>query len=221
MIALTFLPALLGFAGRRVFGRKARRNPVSVREAAEERAGARWARFVLRHPTAVLLTGAVVLAVIAIPLASIQMALPDDGHLPTGTTQRRAYDLLTAGFGAGFNGPLLVTVDGSRAPDPRGAAADSVRAIWALPDVASVSTPSFNAGGNTAMIKLVPKAGPNDTATHDLVAAIRRSSDRLESATGAELLVTGRTALNIDISQRLRAALIPYLAVVVGLAFCC
>jgi len=219
LIALTLVPALLGFAGRRVFGRKARRNPTSVREASQERVGARWARFVLRHPTAVLLTGAVGLAVIAIPLASIQMALPDDGHLPTSTTQRRAYDLLTAGFGAGFNGPLLVTVDSSAAPDPRGAAADSVRAISALPDVASVSTPSFNAGGNTAMITVVPKTGPNDTATHDLVAAIRRSSNRLESATGAKMLVTGRTALNIDISQRLRAALTPYLAVVVGLAF--
>jgi RND superfamily putative drug exporter len=242
LIALTLIPALLGFAGPKVFGRKARkaRSAGPAREAGrqagqdspglavaartggsepKERAGTRWSRFVLAHPVAVLVTSVVGLGIIAIPLGSLSMALPDDGHLPTSTTQRRAYDLLTDGFGAGFNGPLLVAVDATGAKDPQGAAAESAKTIAALPGVASVGPATFDSAGSTATITVVPKTGPNDKATHDLVTSIRRASGTIRTDTGADVLVTGRTALNIDISQRLSDALVPYLAVVVGLAF--
>ena len=80
--------------------------------------GTRWASFVVRRPVAVLLLGVVGLGAAAIPATDLELGLPDDGSQPTSTTQRRAYDLLSEGFGPGFNGPLMVVVDakGSDAP---------------------------------------------------------------------------------------------------------
>jgi RND superfamily putative drug exporter len=45
-----------------------------------------------------------------------------------------------------------------------------------------------------------------------------RPGAALHEDTGADLMVTGTTALNIDVSGKLGDALIPYLAIVVGLA---
>ncbi len=160
LVALTLIPALLGFAGPKVFGRRARKEPAVTRVTRKERAGTRWSRFVLRHPVAVLVTGVVGLGIVAIPLSSLSMALPDDGHLPTSTTQRRAYDLLTEGFGAGFNGPLLVTVDGSHSTDPKAAATTTASTISSLPGVESVKPAIFNPAGNTATLTVIPKTGP-------------------------------------------------------------
>ncbi|MEU2182800.1 MMPL family transporter [Streptomyces thermolilacinus] len=217
LIALTFIPALLGYAGRRILGRKARK-AIADRGAAvdlnkdgadEEKAnaGTRWARFVLRRPVTVLLVGVVGLGALAVPAASLEMGLPDDGAQPTSTTQRRAYDLLSDGFGPGFNGPLMVVVDGDRAA--AGKAADTIKG---LDGVAAVVPPTSNKAGDTAIITVVPKDRPSSTATEDLVHDIR-------DKTGDDVLVTGQTAMNIDFSQKMNDALLPYLALVVGLAF--
>ncbi|MEU3446557.1 MMPL family transporter [Streptomyces thermolilacinus] len=220
LIALTFIPALLGYAGRRILGRKARKARKALvdggaavdtgKDGAEEEkanAGTRWARFVLRRPVTVLLVGVVGLGALAVPAASLEMGLPDDGAQPTSTTQRRAYDLLSDGFGPGFNGPLMVVVDGDQAA--AGKAADTIKA---LDGVAAVVPPTPNKAGDTAIITVVPKDRPSSTATEDLVHDIREK-------TGDDVLVTGQTAMNIDFSQKMNDALLPYLALVVGLAF--
>ncbi|GGQ03825.1 MMPL family transporter [Streptomyces roseolilacinus] len=214
LIALTLIPALLGYAGGRVLGRKARKE-LAAREAAGHgdadgaapNAGTRWARFVLRRPVAVLLVGVVGLGALAVPAASLEMGLPDDGAQPTSTTQRRAYDLLSDGFGPGSNGPLMVVVDGDKEAAAR--AADTIKG---LDGVAAVTPPTPNKAGDTAMITVVPKDRPSSKATEDLVHDIR-------DTTGDDVLVTGQTAMNIDFSQKMNDALLPYLALVVGLAF--
>ncbi|CAL9294364.1 MMPL family transporter [Streptomyces sp. SudanB25_2051] len=217
LIALTFIPALLGYAGKRILGRKARKAlaeggnaagaVAEAADAAKPNAGTRWARFVLRRPVTVLLIGVVGLGALAVPAASLEMGLPDDGAQPTSTTQRRAYDLLSDGFGPGFNGPLMVVVDGDKA-----AAAKAADTIKGLDGVAAVTPPTPNKAGDTAMITVVPKDRPSSTATEDLVHDIREK-------TGDDILVTGQTAMNIDFSQKMNDALLPYLALVVGLAF--
>ncbi|MFI6413692.1 MMPL family transporter [Streptomyces sp. NPDC050585] len=217
LIALTFIPALLGYAGKRILGRKARKAlaeggnaagaVAEAADAAKPNAGTRWARFVLRRPVTVLLVGVVGLGALAVPAASLEMGLPDDGAQPTSTTQRRAYDLLSDGFGPGFNGPLMVVVDGDKA-----AAAKAADTIKGLDGVAAVTPPTPNKAGDTAMITVVPKDRPSSTATEDLVHDIREK-------TGDDILVTGQTAMNIDFSQKMNDALLPYLALVVGLAF--
>ncbi|MFG3258523.1 MMPL family transporter [Streptomyces sp. NPDC048172] len=241
LIAVTLVPALLGFAGDRALSRKARkgapeagtqeaRKAKKTEETGEtgEKAtgtggkpalGTRWARFVLRRPVAVLLAAVVGLGIVAVPASSMELGLPDDGAQPTDTTQRKAYDMIAESFGKGANGPLMVTVDARGSDDPKAAAGRIAGDIEGLENVAAVNPPVFNKAGDTAVLTVLPKSGPGDTATEDLVHEIRDRSDRAEADTGATALVTGSTAMNIDVSQKLSDAMIPYLALVVGLAF--
>ncbi|WP_329176197.1 MMPL family transporter [Streptomyces decoyicus] len=238
LIALTLIPALLGFAGARALPRKARKAGKAGKEdvavaageahgrdaAAGERPnmGTRWARFVLRRPVAVLLTAVIGLGIVAIPATSLELGLPDDGSQPTDTTQRKAYDLLSDGFGPGFNGPLMLVVDGRDAhagQSAKSAAARVAKEVRGLDDVAVVTPPTFNKAGDTAMLSVVPKSKPSSVETEDLVHDIRSTTHGIAQDTGANTLVTGTTAMNVDVSQKLNDALVPYLALVVGLAF--
>ncbi|WBP90876.1 MMPL family transporter [Kitasatospora cathayae] len=222
LVALTLVPALLGFLGRKVLPRKVRKAEkagVAVQPAgAKENGGARWARFVTRRPLAVLLLGVVGLGVLAAPALDLRLGLPGDEAKPTSTTQRRAYDLLSEGFGPGFNGPLTVLVDVKGTADPKAAAGEVAKAVSGVPGVATVTPPMFNKAGDTALLNAIPATGPAEAATKDLVHTIRGQAAGLKKSTGATVLVSGTTAMNIDVSQKLTDALLPYLAVVVGLA---
>src|SRR5215469_531763 len=222
LIALTLLPAMLGFAGPKVarFARLpllgARAERVARRSAADpdSTAGAGWARFAVRHRVPVLLGGIALLGVLAIPAASIHLGLPSGASQPAGNTQRQAYDLTAEGFGAGYNGPLLIVAQGARsAADTRQIAA----ALTAMPDVAQV-TP-LAAQNGVSLIRLIPKSGPSDPATARLVHTLRDDRAAIEGQTGAHILIGGTTASNIDVSAKLSAALPVFLVVVVGLAF--
>ncbi|GAA3999676.1 MMPL family transporter [Streptomyces marokkonensis] len=235
LIALTMVPALLGYAGRRVKPAGAKSKLLGgAREGSDRRTGSdndnterqpkenlgtRWARFVVRRPLAVLLLGVIGLGAAAIPAASLELGLPDDGSQPTSTTQRRAYDLLSEGFGPGFNGPLMVVVDAKGSDAPQQVFTDVSNEIKNLDDVVAVTPPAPNKGGDTATITVVPDSKPSSVQTEDLVHAIRDAGGDIEAKTGAETLVTGSTAMNIDVSEKLNDALLPYLVLVVGLAF--
>ncbi|MFP8959542.1 MMPL family transporter [Streptomyces nanhaiensis] len=225
LVALTLIPALLGFAGQRVLPRKhrakdgAKDGGASAAVETRDGAGTRWARFVLRRPIAVLLVSVVGLGLLAVPAKDLQLNLPDDGSQPTSTTQRRAYDLIAEGFGPGTNGPLIVTVDARDSDDPQAAAKATAERLQGLDGAAAVMPATFNEAGDTAMITVVPKSAPSGGATEDLVHDIRGQAGGIADATGASILVTGQTAMAIDVSQKLDDALLPYLVLVVGLAF--
>jgi len=216
LIALTMIPALLGYAGRKVRPAGEKRRKTTGTALAKPNLGTRWASFVIRRPAAVLLLGVVGLGTIALPVSQLELGLPDDGSQPTSTTQRRAYDLLSEGFGPGFNGPLMIVVDAKSSDDPKAAATTVTDGIKGLKDVVTVTPATFNKAGDTATITVVPDSKPSSTETEDLVHNIR---DDIASKADADVLVTGTTAMNIDFSQKLSDALIPYLALVVGLAF--
>ncbi|MFD8381212.1 MMPL family transporter [Streptomyces sp. NPDC059679] len=224
LIAISLIPALLGFAGGKVLSRKVRKAAKKGAEgeaAGEEKpnAGTRWARFVLRRPVMVLLVAVLGLGAAALPAASLELGLPDDGSQPTDTTKRKAYDLMSEGFGPGFNGPLMVVVDAKGSDDPKGAVEQARKSIHDVDGVASVSPARFNKANDTAMLTVISKYKPSSVDTEDVVHHIRDEAASLKSGTGAEMLVTGQTAMNIDISQKLNDALLPYLGLVVGLAF--
>jgi putative drug exporter of the RND superfamily len=228
LIALTMIPALLGYAGKKVRATGEKRKAGSDKRtagseqgkpAAKPGLGARWASFVIRRPAAVLLLGLVGLGAIAVPATQLELGLPDDGSQPTSTTQRRAYDLLSEGFGPGFNGPLMIVVDAKNSDDPKAAATSVTDGIKDLGDVATVTPAAFNKAGDTATITVIPGSKPSSTQTEDLVHAIRDQGVGVKADSGAQVLVTGTTAMNIDFSQKLNDALIPYLGLVVGLAF--
>ncbi|MEU6288862.1 MMPL family transporter [Streptomyces sp. NPDC001705] len=231
LIALTMIPALLGYAGRRVkpagakgglLGRRrggAKAEPKKDAGPAKANLGTRWASFVVRRPLAVLLLGVIGLGAAAIPASDLELGLPDDGSQPTSTTQRRAYDLLSEGFGPGFNGPLLVVVDAKGSDAPKDAFTQVSDEIKGLDGVVAVTPPAPNKGGDTATISVIPDSKPSSVQTEDLVHAIRDAGGDIKADTGAETLVTGSTAMNIDVSEKLNDALLPYLVLVVGLAF--
>ncbi|MEU6556082.1 MMPL family transporter [Streptomyces sp. NPDC046915] len=223
LIALTLIPALLGYAGRKVkpAGEKSKllgggRGP---KQAGRPNMGTRWASFVVRRPVAVLLLGVIGLGAAAIPAASLELGLPDDGSQPTSTTQRRAYDLLSEGFGPGFNGPLMIVVDAKDSAHPKAAFTKVGDEIKGLKDVVTVTPAAANKAGDTATITVIPDSKPSSATTEDLVHAIRDKGADITAKTDAKVLVTGSTAMNIDFSQKLNDALLPYLALVVGLAF--
>ncbi len=236
LIALTMIPALLGYVGRRVKpagekskllggGRKSRSESTgkskggTAQAPARPNLGTRWASFVVRRPLAVLVLGVVGLGAIAVPAASLELGLPDDGSQPTSTTQRRAYDLLSEGFGPGFNGPLLVVVDAKGTDSPKQVFTDVRNEIKGLDGVVAVTPPAPNKAGDTATISVTADYKPSSVQTENLVHAIRDAGDDIKAESGAETLVTGSTAMNIDVSQKLNDALVPYLVLVVGLAF--
>ncbi|MFF8027338.1 MMPL family transporter [Streptomyces sp. NPDC007896] len=223
LIALSLIPALLGYAGRKVqpAGKKSKLlgGGRAVKKEGKPNMGTRWASFVVRRPLAVLVLGVIGLGAAALPAASLQLGLPDDGSQPTSTTQRRAYDALSDGFGPGFNGPLMLVVDGKSSDDPKAAATKVTNTVKDMKDVVSVSPAAFNKAGDTATITVIPDSKPSSVKTEDLVHAIRDAGGTISTETDAKVLVTGTTAMNIDFSQKLNDALIPYLALVVGLAF--
>ncbi|UGY91877.1 MMPL family transporter [Streptomyces gobiensis] len=225
LVAITLVPAALGMVGKRIFGRRVRKaNPgTGVPDAgaleAKPNMGTRWARFTLRRPVVVLLTAVLGLGAIAVPVTSLNLGLPDEGDQPTSSTQRRAYDLMAEGFGPGFNGPLLTVLDTTGSDNPKAAARTVKDSIEKLDGVAAVTPAAFNEAGDTATITVVPKSRPSSTETEDLVRDIRAKADGFKADTGAVVLVSGMTAINIDFSQVMDDALVPYLALVVGLAF--
>lgn len=221
LIALTLLPALLGFAKHRVLGGKIPGLRVRDPESDDEKPGVarKWAGLVTRYPKTVLLVAAAAMLGLAAPATDLRLGLPDEGTMAPDTTQRKAYDLVSEGFGPGFNGPLIVLVDGIEADDPQGAAARVAAEIDALDGVEFVAPPVPNPAGDTALINVIPTGGPASSETEDLVADIRAAADGIETDTGAAVAVTGTTAITIDFSERMADALAPYLGVVVGLSF--
>ncbi|MEU7370563.1 MMPL family transporter [Streptomyces hygroscopicus] len=236
LVALTVVPALLGFWPNAVLSRRTRKatshdgvpttQTASGNGAQENKVGrgskaplgVRWARFVTRRAVPVLLLSVVGLGALAIPSLDLRLGMPGDEAKSTSTTERRAYDALADGFGPGFNGPLTVVVDTKTAHDPKAAVQAVSDQIAHTKGVVSVSPPRFNQAGNAAILSAVPSTAPTSRQTQDLVRSIRDERPAIASATGADFKVTGTTALNIDIAQKMQDALAPYLAVIVSLA---
>lgn len=227
--AVTVLPAVLRLSGERLRptprpATRGVRNVTARGEAAKAHRrprpswGERWVRWASTHPVRVLSAALLLLGALAVPATQLQLALPTNAMSAEGSTQREAYELIEANFGAGVNGPLLVVADVTTTSDPQGAAVEVRQALAATKGVATVGAPQVSADGSTALIQVVPTTGPSDVATADLVRDVREQEGAIAEATGAQIAVTGTTAVQIDVSDTLSAALVPYAMVVVGLS---
>lgn len=221
LIALTLLPAAFGFAGERITRfsrlpglRRAKAATHAAVDAPERLTGTRWARWVVKRRVPVLIAGVIGLAVIAIPVTSMDLGLPGANSRPESDTSRRAYDLTTEHFGAGYNGTLTVVANGVTQPAQ---AAQIASALGREDGVATARAGVVTNG--IALITVVPKTGPNDPATTDLVNRIRNDRAAITGSTGTEILVGGQTATDIDVSTKLGDALPIFIVVVAGLAF--
>jgi uncharacterized membrane protein YdfJ with MMPL/SSD domain len=221
LIATTLLPALLAVFGKRVtrHNRVLTFRPRKARPG-RENASVRYARLVTRRPLLVVILGVVALLAAATPAMHMKLGLPDSGSQPSDTTERKAYDLLTEGFGPGFNGVLTVVVDapGSTKEQQEQIASEITGTLEQMPNVAAVSPPQQNETGDVTISMVTPKTGPASDETKDLVYYMRDQAKDLPETAGIQAYVTGTTALNIDTADTLDAALPKYVAVVVGLA---
>ncbi len=217
MIAsLTLLPALLAMIGgriertvRRRVARRARRQ-----RPAEGSGWGRWSAAVQGRPWLAAVLAVAALLALAAPLLGMRLGFADAGNGSDTRTSRRAYDLLAEGFGPGFNGPLVVVVDGSAT-----AAARAQRALAAAPGVATTTPAIPTRDPQTATVLVFPDTKPQDARTAELVDRLR--SDILPpvaAQTGATFLVGGTTAATVDFADAVSGRLPLFVLVVVGLS---
>ncbi|GIF62477.1 membrane protein [Asanoa ishikariensis] len=212
LVAITLLPALLGFAGRRVLPRKA----VTLEQAhRREPAGFRWARLVIRFRVPLLLAGVLGIGALALPAMDMRLALPDASTAPVGSPARAANDLITEGFGPGFTGRLALVVSTDSAASTTAAVAEVSHDLAGTPNLLAVTPPNLSQDGKTALLGVLPKTGPTDPATETLVHDVRA---KVHDVAGADVAITGQTAVGIDVSTKLSHALPTYLLLVVGLS---
>ena len=313
LVSLTLIPAMLGLLGDKAFnGRipgvagnptrkgKRRRGPTM---------GNRWVRLVQKVPGLAMALVVLSLGAMTAPVLDMELALPADTTSNPDTTQRKAADIMSEGFGPGVNGPFLAVVDAhtvnaeagalaplvdaqsqpepERAPEPdaepaaeapapeKAAPEDAAPEYVAPEDVAPAqpqqdqptaepeiapaaevvdtaegdadnASPEDKAalasflytanqlkglGGvkhaqivglsedqRAAQIMVTPETSPTDAATVNVAHALRSATGEIEDATGTEIGLTGLTAVQLDITERLEEAMAPYLAIVVGLA---
>jgi RND superfamily putative drug exporter len=214
--ALTLLPALLGIlarhANRSRFGVLRR----SVRR--EYRGAQRWAAAVVRRPVMAMVSALVVLLVLASPVLALRLGQADAGTAPPSSSQRKAFDLLSDGYGPGFNGPLLIVADGDGVQGRN--SLDGVSgAIAADAGVARVSAPRFNATRDVAVIEAFPTTAPHASETAELVKRLRTDVIPPNEPRGTRLLITGATAGNMDVADELQSRLPFVIATVTFVSF--
>jgi putative drug exporter of the RND superfamily len=216
--ALTLLPAIFGFAGTAI---DRLHLPGNIGGTGGTGSGfwIRWSQIVQRRPLTCAACALAVLGVLAVPLFSMRLAFSDAGNDPASLTTRQAYDLLADGFGAGYNGPLLIAAD-LRGPRARSGLARLDARLSRVPGVASAGPPAVNAAGDAAVIVVYPATAPQSAQTASLVRRLRDQVIPAATAgSGVTALVGGETAAGVDTSAYLAGRLPWVIAAVVLLAF--
>jgi RND superfamily putative drug exporter len=216
-VAVFVLPALLRYIGPYVDRWRIPGLHAAATET-ETGIGYRLSRFVQRKPLICLGVSLAILLTLAIPVISLRLGSSDAGSDPPSYTTRRAYDLISEGFGPGTNGPILVGVS---IDNPRAVATvqQLPQFVSGLGDIASVSSVRFNAAQTAAVMTILPKFAPQDQATVDLINQLRGNLRTDFAGSGAQPLVGGSTALFIDVSNQMSSRLPIFFAAVIALSF--
>lgn len=220
LVALTLLPALLALVGERICSEKAR---AKSREAAKQpRNGTaqRWVTSVVKGRWLIIIGVIVILGAAALPVAKMEMGIPSGATANLDTPARQSYDAISEGFGEGFNGPLLLVAEpqGSSetlAPETLGML---VQELQQHENVSLVTPMGLNQTGDMAIISLIPKTGPTDAETKNLVQELRDTDSDMAKTHAIKLGVTGFTAINIDMSSRLAEVFPLYVGIIVILS---
>jgi len=213
LVAITLLPAILGLVGTRVFSVTAPFVTAPDPEQEKPTMGLRWIRQVRSRPLVFLGAGALVLILLAIPAMNLRLSMPTDGVTEPGSPRRVAYEMTEEAFGPGRNSPMIAVVDATSTPEDQrmqnfGAA---VEKLQGTDGVSNAQIIALNDAQDTAQVLITPEYGATDERTSDLLHDLRNNADNYK--------ITGVGPMFKDISQRLNDALLPYLAVVLSLAF--
>jgi RND superfamily putative drug exporter len=209
--ALTLLPALLSLLGDRVdagriVGRRRAAKPV------EATFSWRLAHRIAARPWPYLVGASVLLLTLAAPALSLESEFPNAGSDTRSSTQRQAYDLLAEGFGPGFNAPMLVVADLRDAGLDAAGVDQLARQVAADPGILEVGEPRASDSGDTLLLQAIPTTGPSDDATADTLR-------RLRGLTPEGVLLTGTTALQLDLDEQLSDALPLFIGAILAVSF--
>jgi len=218
LASVTLLPGVLGFVGRNID--KLHIPRLRRTENASRRSfWFRWSRVIQRRPGTALVAGLIILGLLIVPFFKLRLGVADAGNDPTSRTTRRAYDLLSQGFGPGFNGPMLLVAEVPKGTSPE--ALGKLSQVLSRTDgVAALSPPIANRQGNTAIITVYPTTAPQDARTDQLVDHLRDTAiPQTMSGTGVTVLVGGLSPTFSDFAQKIGDRLPVLIGVVLALSF--
>ncbi|MFM5951491.1 MAG: MMPL family transporter [Micrococcales bacterium] len=224
ILAVTLTPALMALIGMKALSKKERSliGKETKKEIKAREAGMAKPALVVRHPWITMVTGVVALAIVAIPFFSMRLGLPDGSAEPTSSTQYKSYQLISKAFGPGANGQVLTIVTLPKKLEDTNAEntfkAEISERLDTLKNVDTALPGSISADGTKYLFVLIPKTGPSEIETTNLVYDIRDLASEMKNKYDAEIGVTGVAAMNIDISQRMSSVLPLYLTVVILLS---
>lgn len=217
LTSIILVPAVLSAAGSKVTASSGNKwlKPRKQMNAKRNRLG----HFVTGKPWTIVILGMILLGVIALPFSHLQLGSSDDGLKSTEKTERRAYDLLSEGYGEGFHSPLIVLAVAEGEGDFMTNVSNGLKELEAIPNIGTVSPAIPGPSGEVALINIIPATGPHDKETTKLIDAIRDQAPDILENNHVEFMVTGGTAVNLEISQNLSNALPKFCLIIVGLAF--
>jgi RND superfamily putative drug exporter len=270
LVAITALPALLRLVGSKIFSKKLRvrveqaqlHGVEKIEHVPHSTLWYKWSEQIIKRPIMFVLVGLLIVVPIALPARDLQLGLPTDQYAAQESSQRKSYDLLTEGFGVGFNAPLIVLVEGlpkvtdedrsaarqmilqqsagqptPTTPQAQQAALAQINAlteqyanqvqltkvaneIASMNDVEQALPASAVQDGSAGIIQVIPQTAPVDEKTNQLIETLRdpKTAESAANLSGVTFEVTGSTALQKDINEKLSNALPVYLTVVVGLS---
>lgn len=217
LMTIFVVPAILELLGSRI------KPPAKRVKAAEDKQKAKrgnlWGRFVTGRPLVAVVLGVALLATVALPFFHMETGLGNDGHKSPDKTERRAYDLLSEAYGDGYHGPLVLLAETDGGAEAAANLNKVMEEVKTYPNVVAVNPPVTGPSGTISLITVMPATGPNDSQTIDLVHLIREKAPEIERQNQVKIGVTGSTAVNIDITQKLNQALPKFCLIIVGLAF--
>jgi putative drug exporter of the RND superfamily len=219
VVALVILPALLAVLGRRIDKWSVRRSSALASGQTGASVGRRLAMRIRAHPWRYALVSGGLLLILAVPLLTVDLGFPDAGANPTSYHSRRAYDLLTEGFGPGFSNPLVIVLENENGVDA--ALLDTLAGtLQGAEGVVQVDAPFVNEAGDTAVMTVIPSTDANDGKTQDLVTDLREEIlPSVVGGTSTEAFVGGPTGSFLDFSSHL-VSRTPYVfVVIIGLSF--
>lgn len=221
LVALTFLPALVGLLGSKIFALRIPGPKVPDPENEKPTMGLKWARQIRKHPILNLLVGVVMLGILAVPAAQLQLAMPTEGSESPGSPQREAYEMTAEAFGEGRNAPMIAYIDASEvAAEQRPALMQEAMTTFAGTEgVVNAQVIDTTEQADGIQMLITPTTGATDEETTDTLERLRENQAHFADEYGAEFGITGIAPIFDDISQLLTSILIPYILIVLGLAF--
>lgn len=222
LVAVGLLPAILGLWGTRAFAVRVPFVKAPDPEQESLTMGTRWVHMIRKHPALFLVAGILALALLAIPAAQLRLATPTGGNAAApGSPGRTAYTMVEDAFGPGRQAPMIALVDVASTPEQQRSEvfATAVRDFSRMDGVKNAQVAAVNDAGDAAQVLIVPSHNATDKRTVDLLHNLRDHQSDFKEQTGASYRITGMAPIVQDLSDRLSGVLIPYVAIVVALAF--